>query len=530
MTVVQQNMRLGVCGVCESNRARYKCPKCKFASCSLKCVQVHKLENGCDGIRNKTIYIPKDRIAELEVLSDYRLLESTARCVDSYSRDVIKKSTRRFRDPHNVPLPPHLMKFKSACYRRGKCRLHFLPQKFERHRQNTSRFIWKKGEIFWKVQLQFPHATSPSSSMVVIDNISENTLVYTLMQPYIEALNPNHESEVAITNENILNERKSHGSYDIYKAAGFAGVKVLLKSEGNSYKTKQYYEMDISKSLANNLYNKNIVEHPVLLIILNHHSDSFNLQESSDDDDENSHGLKRNEIKLEETRQNSSHEEASCEVYPPGEEPFNFKSAIPDCQDSFVTINGVNKGLPSTIVQNTFPDPEKNEKNQSTNLTPDLSQRNTEKLINPQVPVLQQTATRKEAEFNKNCYDFYLNYYNEKYGVTANHSQAIAVNTPHAIPPTQTNNVTVSMSFGNSSISKVHKQTVQSSSAQSLVARQLLKKPVNVQAVTAVLEGSPSVINANDKKIEESRATTKNNSSLQLLSLYSDSEEEEMDT
>ena len=53
---VTLNMRLGVCGACENSRAKYTCPKCKFASCSLKCVQQHKQESGCDGIRNKTNY------------------------------------------------------------------------------------------------------------------------------------------------------------------------------------------------------------------------------------------------------------------------------------------------------------------------------------------------------------------------------------------------------------------------------------------------------------------------------------------
>ena len=126
---ISKNMRLGACVICEDKAAKYKCPKCQFSTCSLKCVQLHKVENNCDGIRDKSRFIPKDKIADIDIMSDYRLLESTTRCIDSYNRDVIKRSTRRFRDPHNIPLPPHLMKFRNACYRRGKCRLHFLPQK-----------------------------------------------------------------------------------------------------------------------------------------------------------------------------------------------------------------------------------------------------------------------------------------------------------------------------------------------------------------------------------------------------------------
>ena len=70
----------------------------------------------------------------------------------------------------------------------------------------------------------------------------------------------------------------------MYKAAGFSGSRILLKSEGAFNGCKKFHDMDISKSIVDNLSGKNIVEHPIFIIILNHHSSGFNIDESSDEE------------------------------------------------------------------------------------------------------------------------------------------------------------------------------------------------------------------------------------------------------
>lgn len=106
--------RLGTCQKCGAQEARYRCPRCEFRSCCLQCVNLHKKEFDCNGIRDKTRFKSLSQFTELDLLSgkflfvsfiflfndllclyiDYRLLEEAGRSVESYYRDVLKRSTR----------------------------------------------------------------------------------------------------------------------------------------------------------------------------------------------------------------------------------------------------------------------------------------------------------------------------------------------------------------------------------------------------------------------------------------------------
>ena len=480
---ISKNMRLGACVICEDKAAKYKCPKCQFSTCSLKCVQLHKVENNCDGIRDKSRYIPKDKIADIDIMSDYRLLESTTRCVDSYNRDVIKRSTRRFRDPHNIPLPPHLMKFRNACYRRGKCRLHFLPQKFERHEQNTSRFNWKKNEIFWRIQIKFPH-TMPIAQTYTYNYVSEKTLIYDLLRPFIEG-----NTHVTAINEdtagdNLVIDKKCLEKYDVYKAAGFNGLKILLKSEGDMAGSKRYRELDLSKSMSHNLSGKNIVEHPVLLVILKHHSDSFDIE---DDPDEERDDQEKTTQKIE---RNSNALDGKCSA---SEEimPLNENSHLsPVC--------------PST--------------KQSTMYTPMGTTTENAMHSNPQQssPVVAQgPITRKEAEFKQGCYDFYLKYYSEKYGNTSSDTRSVNMSRNYV------------SAINSNAAPVVTLKNVQNSISSSSSLPRMIRNPIETNSVNPISRSIASttvdVVKESTYAMQQNKAQ---NNSLQLLTIYSDSEEE----
>lgn len=61
--------RLEDCEVCGTTKAKYTCPKCEVRTCSLTCVNLHKKELDCDGIRDKTKFIPLTSFADLDLLS-----------------------------------------------------------------------------------------------------------------------------------------------------------------------------------------------------------------------------------------------------------------------------------------------------------------------------------------------------------------------------------------------------------------------------------------------------------------------------
>ena len=71
------------CWGCE-NSSKYRCPKCEVRSCSLGCVQRHKAEAGCDGVRDRVKYLPVSKFTDLDVVSDFRLLEEVSQQVDKY--------------------------------------------------------------------------------------------------------------------------------------------------------------------------------------------------------------------------------------------------------------------------------------------------------------------------------------------------------------------------------------------------------------------------------------------------------------
>jgi len=324
--------RLGLCQVCQSADGRYRCPRCEVVTCSVACVNQHKVGPGgaigCDGVRNKTKYIPLNQFTELDVISDYQLLESATRCVESSARDKLKNKTQLTEEGKLQPLPHFLMAFRNACYRRGQCRLRFLPPHFDRRRNNTSKFDWKKQTITWKVQLNFVH-----SRKKVFVRVPETILVYDIVRPYIEEC------------QDKLGEESP---FYLYQVEGFGGLDFKLKSEGVQVgrgavhrRRRRYHNIDISKSLIRNLEGRSLIEHPVILISMKTHRHYF-------DDDSVSEG---------------EEEESSCkEPVPPRSKPT---SETPQEE------NGV---------------------------------------VND--PAL------------KDSYDFYLNYYSEKYGVNQPKQQA----------------------------------------------------------------------------------------------------------
>ena len=62
--------------------AKYKCPRCEVRSCSLPCVTRHKEEHSCDGVRDRVKYLPLNKFSDMDVASDFRLLEEVSHQVD----------------------------------------------------------------------------------------------------------------------------------------------------------------------------------------------------------------------------------------------------------------------------------------------------------------------------------------------------------------------------------------------------------------------------------------------------------------
>ncbi|XP_032675875.1 box C/D snoRNA protein 1 isoform X2 [Odontomachus brunneus] len=269
------SIKLKVCEVCNTKKARYTCPKCEVRTCSLACVNIHKKELNCDGIRDKTRYIPLKSFTDLDVLSDYRLLEEVNRSIDGCKRNPAKKYTRQ-----GVPLPPYLYKLKSAAHFR-KTSLLFMPQNFSRRKTNSTYLNWKTNELFWRIEWIFPQADNIKWIMKkTLETTKLSTLVNQVLDP-VSSLKGN----VDITELNVKLSKTLADKLKFYKAAGLNNLKVLLKAEKVKKSSYRFYELDFALTLEENLKNKTIIEFPTLYVIMKNHSDMYEVIDTDEESD-----------------------------------------------------------------------------------------------------------------------------------------------------------------------------------------------------------------------------------------------------
>ncbi|KAG7208274.1 hypothetical protein KM043_014517 [Ampulex compressa] len=265
--------KLEDCEVCGGEKAKYTCPKCEVRTCCLTCVNIHKKELECDGIRDKTKFIPLKSFSDLDVLNDYRLLEDIGRSVDQLKKDPLKRCTRQ------RSLPVHLNKLKLASFKR-KVNLQFMPQNFSKHKENTTFLNWKTNELYWRIEWIFPQA---ENTKWVTERALESTRLSTLIE---QILDPNAmlEDKIGVDNQNLkltLNDR-----LQFYQAAGLCGLKILLKAERVSKSNCRFHELDVTLSIKENLENKTIIEFPTLYVILKDHIDMYEILHSDDEESE----------------------------------------------------------------------------------------------------------------------------------------------------------------------------------------------------------------------------------------------------
>ncbi|XP_043476945.1 putative box C/D snoRNA protein SPCC613.07 isoform X2 [Leptopilina heterotoma] len=254
--------KLENCEVCGKEAAKYTCPKCEVRSCSLTCSNIHKKELNCDGIRDKTKYLPIKAITELELASE------VGRCVDKYGRDPIKRTSL------NNFLPTFLRKLKYAAFKRGVT-LEFLPRSFSRNKENTTRFIWNKNELLWRIDWIFPQGENVKWTT---EKASEKARLSVLLENVLEP-------DIKVNEDQEQNNLKSilRNKLQFYRSVGLNGIKVLMKAEKVQNSSSRFYELDLNLTLAENLEQKLIIEFPTFYVILKDHSDMYEMIDSDDE-------------------------------------------------------------------------------------------------------------------------------------------------------------------------------------------------------------------------------------------------------
>lgn len=233
--------RLGKCEVCNLNSAKYTCPKCEVKTCQLECLRIHKKELNCDGIRDKTKYIPLKQITESDLMNDYVFLESCTNYASARRTDKIKRYTAHDR---SIPIPQMKLK-KAAADSERQIKLNFLLPNFDKHKTNTTYYDWTSKVIYWCIEWRFINA---HNKIIIDERCCESNLMTELIGKYFDY-------------SNLIS------SLACYRVKGLNHVALLLKAEGIRKSQNRFYAMDASKSLKENLKHKNIVEYPVIYVI-----------------------------------------------------------------------------------------------------------------------------------------------------------------------------------------------------------------------------------------------------------------------
>lgn len=244
---VKRKMAMSSCGVCDSEEAKYRCPSCKKHTCSLVCVKQHKSVSGCSGVRDQTAFVPLSDFREIHMLSDYRFLEDSARLRQQSSRDTVMSSGRQ----HPKQGQWMIRKAKAV-----NVTLKLLPKVFSKHRENTTVFIHRERRFHWHLKIHFPQ-----SDAVYSERRPDNTLLDQILHSYI------HPSEADPVRRQKLK---------LYVSSQ-QNIRVFLKAE--QLKSLRYHELELNKTLQENLMYKTIIEYPEIFVVLDQHSQQYRTPE-----------------------------------------------------------------------------------------------------------------------------------------------------------------------------------------------------------------------------------------------------------
>ncbi|XP_049297357.1 box C/D snoRNA protein 1 [Anopheles funestus] len=262
--------RLGLCEACNVSAAQYTCPRCEVKTCSLVCLNLHKQELKCDGVRDRTKYIPLVKMTRVDLMNDYYFLEECTKFVQDRKRDRRKRFTCT-----NRHLPNHLVRLQRAAMERGTM-LKILLQHFSKREKNTTYLDFKSGKIMWRIEWCFPNG---SETIVFVDeNVNEDCKLYDLVDKYLQ---PAEKSNV-------------HGAAKLayYQARGISALQLLLKAEGITQCRNRALPLNLNDTLRESLQGKTVVEFPTIYVVFKDQPDQFNVVDSDDDMEDEMHQYK----------------------------------------------------------------------------------------------------------------------------------------------------------------------------------------------------------------------------------------------
>ncbi|KAL4859058.1 Box C/D snoRNA protein 1 [Chlorella vulgaris] len=207
----------------------------------------HKDASGCSGKRDRTAFVGRGEFDERTFMSDYRFLEDV-----QLAEDIAKRSKP---PAPKLDMPQFLQTLVYQARRRG-IQLHILPPGMEKRRTNSTRYDGRQQTLYWHIDWRFPAADVGASSL----KVHENRVVADLLRSHL-ALQPGAAAR--------------HHAVREYNEAGLEALTVVMRKERTPANAAEYFEIDITRPLRQQLAGKVVVEYPTLLVLLPHEKERY---------------------------------------------------------------------------------------------------------------------------------------------------------------------------------------------------------------------------------------------------------------
>jgi len=293
---LEENQAENRCFVCLSQAPRYTCPGCKKRTCSLPCVQQHKIDTNCSGRRNAADYVEKKSMGDRMLLSDYRFLEDGGRKLFSLQKEFTEHTLFK-------PYPKGSRKtlFEQA-NNRGFV-LWGLPIGMARRAENTTTFgpiSRNNKQKCFKFHIRWTFVLESGKVVVVDKNVLETWNIGRLVEESIDKLPPANSAPF-INNKVKVEVKEEHGAPDELESDenGHMSASSIDSGKQNDQDRKtlpielgmckysydvfmkrvqgpeKYYHIDRDKSIRENLNGRVIVEYPEFIIAQPEHASDF---------------------------------------------------------------------------------------------------------------------------------------------------------------------------------------------------------------------------------------------------------------
>ncbi|KAI0484460.1 hypothetical protein GGR56DRAFT_613924 [Xylariaceae sp. FL0804] len=121
-----------LCTICHMQMPKYKCPRCGARTCSLACVKKHKNWSSCNGERDATVFVPREKLkTEAGIDHDYNFLTKIERTVERTQK--ILRDEKEILPQDDVELPPNKRARLHKGQSRGKVTTNPSTRKWDRN-------------------------------------------------------------------------------------------------------------------------------------------------------------------------------------------------------------------------------------------------------------------------------------------------------------------------------------------------------------------------------------------------------------